>query len=143
MKEAWTRISIREQRLLLVLGVFLLGVVAFILIWQPARQRLQAVESQYYQQQALAMQLHVAQPRSNGLIAASQPLSLRLSESAAAAGLEIHQMDTDNDLLRMTFSGEAKALMLWLDNIEREGVALQSLTLEKRDSVLEARVVLR
>ena len=143
MKEAWTRISIREQRLLLVLGVFLLGVVAFNLIWQPARQRLQAVERQYYQQQALAKQLHVAQPRSNGLIAASQPLSLRLSESAAAAGLEIHQMDTDNDLLRMTFSGEAKALMLWLDNIERGGVALHSLTLEKRDSVLEARVVHR
>ncbi|MNG35385.1 hypothetical protein D3C84_1221070 [compost metagenome] len=52
-------------------------------------------------------------------------------------------MDTDNDLLRLTLSGDAKALLQWLDRTERDGVALQSLTLEKRDTVLEARVVLR
>jgi general secretion pathway protein M len=33
--------------------------------------------------------------------------------------------------------------MQWLDGIERDGVALQSLTLEKRDDALEARLVLR
>jgi general secretion pathway protein M len=52
-------------------------------------------------------------------------------------------MDTDADLLRLTLSGDAKALLSWLDQIEREGVALRSLTLEKRDTVLHAQVVLR
>jgi general secretion pathway protein M len=59
------------------------------------------------------------------------------------AGLELHQMDTDNDLLRLTLSGDAKALLSWLDQIEREGVALQSLTLEKREARLHAQVILR
>ena len=34
MKAAWQRLSLREQRLLLAMGVFLLAVVAFSLIWQ-------------------------------------------------------------------------------------------------------------
>ncbi|WP_408002971.1 hypothetical protein [Pseudomonas reinekei] len=48
-----------------------------------------------------------------------------------------------NDLLRLTLSGDAMTLLPWLDRIERDGIALQSLTLEKRDVVLEARMVLR
>jgi general secretion pathway protein M len=143
MKNVWKRMSTREQRLVLVLSIFLLGVTAYNLIWQPTRQRLQAVERQYHQQLALATQLHIAQPRNSITVTANQPLSLRLSESAAAAGLEIHQMETDDDQLRLTLSGEAKVLMQWLDSVEHEGVVLQSLTLEKRDTVLEARVVFR
>lgn len=143
MKQAWQRLSIRERRLLQVLIIFLLCVVAFSLIWQPTRQRLATVERQYQQQLALAAQLQRAQPRSKAPALANQPLPLRASESATAAGLELHQMDSDNDLLRLTLSGDAKVLLQWLDQTEREGVVLQSLALEKRDTVLEARVVLR
>jgi general secretion pathway protein M len=143
MKQAWQRLSIREQRLLRVLSFFLLSVVAFSLIWQPTRQRLETVERQYQQQLALTAQLQQAQPGSNTSALADQPLSLRTSESATAAALELHQMDSDNDLLRLTVSGDAKALLQWLDRTERDGVVLQSLTMEKRDTVLEARVVLR
>ncbi|MNL84963.1 hypothetical protein D3C87_2131060 [compost metagenome] len=52
-------------------------------------------------------------------------------------------MDSDDDVLRLTLSGNAQALMQWLDNLERDGVALQSLTLEARDTELEARAVFR
>ncbi|WP_237883758.1 type II secretion system protein GspM [Pseudomonas sp. PGPR40] len=143
MKTAWQRLSIREQRLLLAMGAFLLAVVAFSLIWQPTRQRLETVEREYQQQLALTAQLQRAQPQRIARTVADQPLSLRVSESTTAAGLELHQMEADNDLLRLTLSGDAKALLQWLDHAEREGAALQSLTLEKRDVVLEARVVLR
>lgn len=143
MKAAWQRMSTREQRLVSAMGVFILGALAVTLIWQPARQRLETVERQYQQQLTLAAQLQQAQPRGNIPVAADQPLSLRASESVAAAGLELHQMDTDNDLLRLTLSGDARALLQWLDRTERDGVALQSLTLEKRDTVLEARAVFR
>jgi general secretion pathway protein M len=136
-------LSVREQRLLLALGVFMLGVVAFTLIWQPTQQRLAIAERQYQQQLALAAQLQQAQPRSQIPDFADQPLSLRISESVAAAGLELHQMDSDNDQLRLTLSGDAMALLPWLDRLERDGSALQSLTLETRDGLLEARVVLR
>ena len=143
MKQAWRRIYAREQRLLQVLGAFLLAVVAFSLIWQPTRQRLETVERQYQQQAGLAAQLQRALPRSNVPVDPEKPLSLRISESAAAAGLEIRQMDSDSDLVRVTLNGNAQPLMQWLDGMERNGVALQSLALEKRDDALEARVVLR
>ncbi|HCS42972.1 MAG TPA: type II secretory protein PulM [Pseudomonas sp.] len=143
MKAAWQRMSTREQRLVSLMGVFILAVAAFSWIWQPTRQRLETVERQYQQQLTLAAQLQQAQPRGHIPVATDQPLSLRASESVTAAGLELHQMDADNDLLRLTLSGDAKALLQWLDRTERDGIALQSLTLEKRDAVLEARVVLR
>ena len=143
MSEAWQRLSIRERRLLWVMGIFILAVVAFSLIWQPTRQRLEAAERQYQQQLSLAAQLQRAQPGSSIPAETHQPLSLRISESVTAAGLELQQMDADNDLLRVTLSGDAKALLQWLDRAERDGVVLQSLTLEKRDAILEARVVLK
>jgi len=143
MKQAWQRISVREQRLLQALGVFLLLVVGFSLIWQPAHQRLETVERQYQHQMGLVAQLQRAQPRSDLPDDSSQPLSLRISDSATAAGLDIHQMETDIESVRLTLSGNANAVMQWLDGVEREGVALQSLTLEKRDALLEARVVFR
>nr|WP_160105515.1 type II secretion system protein GspM [Pseudomonas izuensis] len=143
MVQRWQRLSMREQWVLMVLGVFFLSVAAFSLIWQPVQQRLAIAERQYQRQLALAAQLQQTLPHSSKPVSTDQPLSLRISESAARAGLELHQMDTDSELLRLTLSGDAKALLLWLDHIEHEGVALQSLTLEKRDAILEARVVLR
>lgn len=139
----WQRLSVREQWALRVLGVFVLSVAAFSLIWQPVQQRLAIAERQYQHQLALAAQLQRARHHSSVPEPTDQPLSLRLSASAATAGLELHQMDTDSDLLRLTLSGDAKALLSWLDHIERDGVALQSLTLEKRETVLQAQVVLR
>ncbi|KAB0505695.1 type II secretion system protein GspM [Pseudomonas moorei] len=141
--QRWQRLSIREQRLLGGLGVFVLGVAVFSLVWQPTQQRLITAERQYQQQLTLAARLQQAQPRSHVPGPVDQPLSLRISESAATAGLELQQMNSDNDLLRLTVSGDAMTLLPWLDRIERDGIALQSLTLEKRDAVLEARLVLR
>ena len=137
----WQRLTLRERRMVSILGLFVFGVAAFFLIWQPTQQRLATAERQYRQQLALAAQLQQAQP--NTLQPTDQPLSLRISESLATTGLELHQMDTDNDLLRLTLSGEAKALLSWLDQLEREGVTLQSLTLEKREAVLHTQAVLR
>ena len=142
IQERWQRLSVREQWALRVLGIFFLSVTAFSLIWQPLQQRLTSAERHYQQQLALSVQLQQARPRSSAPEPTDQPLSLRISESAATAGLELLQMDTDNERLRLTLSGEAKALLAWLDRIERDGVALQSLTLEKREAVLEARVIL-
>jgi general secretion pathway protein M len=141
--QRWHHISTREQRLLIALGVFILVLLAYSQIWQPTRQRLTGLERDYQQQLLLALQLQQIPPNVNRTAHPDQPLSLRVSESTAAAGLEMHQMDVDNDVLRLTLSGEAKALLQWLDRVEGEGVALQSLILQKRDARLEAQVVLK
>ena len=142
LPQRWQRLSLRERRLLLMLGVFVFSVAAFSLVWQPTQQRLAAAERQYQQQLALTAQLQLARPRSTRE-PVTQPLSLHVSESATEAGLELHQVNTDGDQLRLSLSGDAKALLAWLDRIERNGTVLQSLTLEKRNTVLEARMVLR
>jgi general secretion pathway protein M len=143
MKQAWQRISAREQRLLQVLGGLLLLVLVFTLIFQPTRKRLETVERQYQQQMGLAAQLQRAQPRSQTAVATDQPLSLRISESVTLAGLEIRQMESEGELLRLTLDGDAQTLMKWIDDVERDAVALQSLTLENREGVLQAQMVLR
>lgn len=141
--QRWQRLSRREQYLLGGLAAFVLSVAAFSLIWQPTQQRLASAERHYQQQLALAAQLQQARPRSQQQSPAEQPLALRISESVSTTGLELQQMDTDNDLLRLTLSGEAMTLLAWLDQIEQQGAVLQALTLDKRDGLLEARVVLR
>jgi general secretion pathway protein M len=59
------------------------------------------------------------------------------------AGLEIRQMESEGELLRLTLDGDAQTLMKWIDDVERDAVALQSLTLENREGVLQAQMVLR
>ena len=140
--QAWGRRSRREQQLLLGLVGLLLVVVVYTTIWQPVRQRLDVAERQYRQQAELHARIQRAEP-ARDLTTATRPLSVRVNDSAAATGLEIAEMEVDGDSLRLAVSGDANQLLQWLDQQEREGATLQSLTLEARNSVLEARVVLR
>lgn len=140
--QAWGRVSRREQQLLLGLAGLLLVVVAYTSIWQPTRQRLEVAERQYRQQAELHARIQRVDPPRD-LTTATRPLSVRVNDSASAAGLDIAEMEVDGDSLRLVVSGDANSLLHWLDQREQEGAALQSLTLEARDRVLEARVVLR
>ncbi|SEJ75527.1 type II secretion system protein GspM [Pseudomonas sp. NFACC07-1] len=140
--QAWGRLSRRERQLLLGLVGLLLVVVVYTTIWQPVRQRLDVAERQYRQQAELHARIQRAEP-ARDLTTATRPLSVRVNDSAAATGLEIAEMEVDGDSLRLAVSGDANQLLQWLDQQEREGATLQSLTLEARNSVLEARVVLR
>ena len=141
--QRWQRLSRREQYLLGGLAAFVLSIAAFSLIWQPTQQRLASAERHYQQQLALAAQLQQVQPRSQQHKPLEQPLALHISESVSTTGLELQQMGNDNELLRLTLSGEAITLLAWLDQLEQQGAALQALTLDKRDGLLEAQVVLR
>lgn len=142
LTERWHRQSPRDRRLLSGLGLFLLTVLAFSLIWQPAQHRLLAAERQYQQRLMLAKEVQRAQP-SAAHVSMTQPLSTQVSESIIAAGLELQRFETVDNTLRLTLIGDAMALLAWLDQTEQSGVFLQSLTLEKRDKLLEARLVLK
>lgn len=142
LKQAWARVTPREQRLLLGLAALLLAVAGYTSIWQPTRQRLEVAERHYRQQAELSARIQRAEP-ALGTSAATGPLSVRVNDSAAAAGLQIAEMQTDGDSLRLAVSGDAEQLLQWLDRHEREGAVLQSLTLQAREGVLDARVELR
>lgn len=138
-KQAWEKVSPREQRLLLGLAVSLLIVVGYTSIWQPIRQRLEVAERHYRQQAELSARIQRAEPARDTRVVA-RSLSVRVNDSAAAAGLEIAEMERDGDSLRLAVSGDAAGLLDWLDQHEREGAVLQSLTLQAREGVLDARV---
>ncbi|MGN8274169.1 type II secretion system protein GspM [Pseudomonas sp. SMN5] len=138
-KQAWEKVSPREQRLLLGLAVSLLIVVGYTSIWQPIRQRLEVAERHYRQQAELSARIQRAEPARDTRVVA-RSLSVRVNDSAAAAGLEIAEMERDGDSLRLAVSGDAARLLDWLDQHEREGAVLQSLTLQAREGVLDARV---
>ncbi|WP_017903704.1 type II secretion system protein GspM [Pseudomonas asplenii] len=138
--ERWQRLARRERQWLAGLAIFLLAVLLFSGLWQPAQQRLDKAQRLYQQRLVLLAEVHKARPTVVRADSA-QPLSTRLGETARAAGLELQQLDQDGQSLRLTLSGDAMALLGWLDRIEQGGARLQSLSLEPRDERLEARVV--
>ncbi|WP_191489884.1 type II secretion system protein GspM [Pseudomonas sp. FEN] len=140
--QRWQGLGQRDRRMLVGLGVFLLMVTLFSGLWQPAQQRLERGERLYQQRLLLAAEVQRAQPASHRP-SPSRSLSTRLSETVAAAGLELQQLDQDGQSLRVTISGNAVALLQWLDQTEQSGAVLQSLSLEKRDLLLVAQVVWR
>lgn len=142
LKQTWGSLSRREQGLLLGLAGALSVALAYTAIWQPTWQRREVAERQYQQQAELNARIQRAEP-TRDMTVATRPLSVRVNESATAAGLDMAQMELDGDSLRLAVSGEANALLHWLDQQEREGAVLRSLTLEVENGVLGARVVLR
>lgn len=70
----------------------------------------------------------------------TQPLSSRLSESAASAGLQVQQFDVDTQRLRISLSGNAMAVLAWLNRIEQEGAEFESLSLEKSAQALQVQL---
>ncbi|MBT2296718.1 type II secretion system protein GspM [Pseudomonas fluorescens] len=139
-KQVWESMSHREQRLLKGLVGLVLVIVSYTLIWQPTRHRLDLAERQYWQQAALAARIQHLEP--TGATTATSSLSVRISDSATAAELELAELEIDGDSLRLAVSGDANRLLDWLDRQERDGATLQVLSLEVRNGVLDARMVL-
>ena len=146
LRKRWQQLSRRDQQLCGLLALFLLIVFAVYGLWQPAQQRLAQAQTKYFKQRALASQLQLATP-ARAAKAFDQPLSTRLSESAVSAGLNVQQFDIEPQTLRISVTGDAIALLNWLERIEQDGAEFHSLSLEKRgleknSATLDAHLVL-
>lgn len=139
LRERWSQLPSRDRQLCCVLAVFLLVVCSIYGLWLPAQQRLDAARGLYFKQMALAAEIQQARPGSVTRVS-DQPLASRLSESAISSGLTVEQFELDAGVVRITLNGDAAALLGWLNRIELEGSGFESLSLEKRDSSLQARL---
>ena len=139
LRERWSQLPSRDRQLCRVLAVFLLVVFSIYGLWLPAQQRLDAARGVYFKQMALAAEIQQARPGSVTRVS-DQPLASRLSESAISSGLTVEQFELDAGVVRITLNGDAAALLGWLNRIELEGSGFESLSLEKRDSSLQARL---
>jgi general secretion pathway protein M len=139
MAERWRQLGARERAMLALLGAFLLVATLIKGVWQPTQQRLERAERTYHQHLALAFDMQKARPIRQSQ--SSQPWSSHLSESVAAAGLELLQLDKDPRSLRAAISGDGRVLLDWLIKTERDGARMQSMVLERQDDQLRASVV--
>lgn len=139
LRERWSQLPSRDRQLCRVLAVFLLVVFSIYGLWLPAQQRLDAARGLYFKQMALAAEIQQARPGSVTRVS-DQLLASRLSESAISSGLTVEQFELDAGVVRITLNGDAAALLGWLNRIELEGSGFESLSLEKRDSSLQARL---
>ena len=139
LRERWSQLPSRDRQLCRVLAVFLLVVFSIYGLWLPAQQRPDAARGLYFKQMALAAEIQQARPGSVTRVS-DQPLASRLSESAISSGLTVEQFELDAGVVRITLNGDAAALLGWLNRIELEGSGFESLSLEKRDSSLQARL---
>ena len=139
LRERWSQLPSRDRQLCRVLAVFLLVVFSIYGLWLPSQQRLDAARGLYFKQMALAAEIQQARPGSVTRVS-DQPLASRLSESAISSGLTVEQFELDAGVVRITLNGDAAALLGWLNRIELEGSGFESLSLEKRDSSLQARL---
>lgn len=141
LRDYWRQLPGRDRQLLGMLGVFLLAVLAFYGFWQPASQRWDTAQALYSRAVLQAAQVQLARP-TLAAKGGEQPLATRLSESAASAGLNVQQFEMDARVLRITLSGDAVAVLGWLERIEQEDARFESVRLEKRDLSLQAQLQL-
>ena len=134
----WQQFGRRDQLMLIVLAMFLLSVGMISGVWQPTKQRLERAERSYQQRLSLVSEMRRAKPTHRSSV--GQPWASRISDSATAAGLELLELNRDSASLRVVVSGEAGALLSWLIQGEREGAHMQSLTLDRQENQLHARV---
>lgn len=132
----WSRLGPRDRRMLVLLAAVLLAVLLWQGLWQPAQVRLAVAERQFQQHWELAREISTASPQSSRASAPVGPA--QVSETVAAAGLELEQLNVDASLVRLTLRGDPLALLTWLEGMERRGAILQNLVLEKRAAQLEA-----
>jgi general secretion pathway protein M len=132
----WSRLGPRDRRMLVLLAAVLLAVLLWQGLWQPAQVRLAGAERQFQQHWELAREISTASPQSSRASAPVGPA--QVSETVAAAGLELEQLNVDASLVRLTLRGDPLALLTWLEGMERRGAILQNLVLEKRAAQLEA-----
>lgn len=138
----WQRLTASDRHALITLSVVMVAALAFVGIWQPAKERLINAERAYQQRLVLANEISRAQPAGTK-IDNTQPLSVRLSDRATADGLDLQQLEIQEDTLRLTLNGNAPALLDWIHRAELDGAQVQSLTLDKQQQQLHAELVIR
>lgn len=148
----WQALSGRDQLALLGLGAFLLLVLLYLMLWQPAQRYAQSSRAAFETQRALHsyLQSHAPQLRGRDL---SLPDSLdparlqgQVTATAAQLGLVIDRLDAEGyGVVQVSLQPVAfDSLLRWIEQLEEQGVRVDSLVLDRgEDNRVQARLGLR
>lgn len=148
----WQRLQPRERLSLTLLGAFLLVVLLYVLLWQPAQQH--ARDAQAYFQQERELHAYLEQntelarqmSRSNPVSLASEQLQGLVTQTAQQNGLTIESFDFGNDgSLQVTLPGAPYGTLLrWFDELQAAGATLAEVSISQAgEGIVDARVSFR
>ncbi len=151
--QRWHGLPVRDRQALGALLGFAVVVILYLGFWQPATQRLQAAQSYYEQQRELHsyLQAHAPQVQGQTDIAAVEPLQAEqlqgvVSLLASEQGLQVERFDNEGDgglQVSLQPSGFA-SLLNWIKQLEAKGVAIDQVSLARKDAgQVSSRVLLR
>jgi len=150
--QRWRALAPREQFSLASLGLFLLLVLLYLTLWQPAQQRLVNARSAFETQRALNAYLHSQAPVARNLASRPQqaldPARLQGTVTATAAthGLTIERLDNAGDgALQLNLQPAAFAQLLgWFSELQEQGVQIAEAGLDRAEgNKVAARLSLR
>lgn len=150
--QRWRGLAAREQLALGLLGLFLLLVLLYLLLWQPAQQGVAAARSAFEQQRALHTYLQAQAPLARSLASAPQvsldPARLQglVTASAAEQGLAVERLDSDSDgSLQVSLQpAPFVQLLRWFAALEQQGVQIAEAGLDRdEENRVAARLTLR
>ena len=127
--QRWQQMAPRERMALGLLGAFLIGVVLYLSIWQPAARELKDARNYYQQQRELnAEQLQ-------GLV----------TRTAQQHGLVVERFDSDSEGLLVSLAEAPFAAMLrWFGELQAQGVRLAEVSLDRASTgKVNARLTLK
>lgn len=150
--QRWRALAPRERLALGSLGVFLLLVVLYVLLWQPAQQRLLSARSAFEAQRELNAYLHSQAPAARHLLSSPQqtidPARLQgtVTATAATQGLTIERLDSGGDgTLQLNLQPAPFAQLLrWFTVLQEQGVQIAEAGLDRaEENKVAARLSLR
>lgn len=150
--QRWRGLPPRDRLSLSLLAAFLLLVILYLALWQPAQQKLVAARSAFEQQRALHAYLQAKEPLARSL--ASKPrveldparLQGLVTASATEQGLAVERMDSDGDgSVQVSLQPAPFAQLLrWFAVLEEQGVQIVEAGLDRsEENRVAARLTLR
>ncbi len=148
----WQALQLREQRSLALLAAFVLVTFLYLMLWQPAQQRVSEAKA-YFQQERelyayleqnteLARQMSGSSP----VILAPEELQGLVTATAQQHGLAIESLDSSGDgNLQVTLPNVSHAeLLRWFDELQAAGATLAEVSLGRAgEGRVNARASLR
>lgn len=139
--QRWRALAPREQFSLASLGAFLLLVLLYLTLWQPAQQRLAAARSAFEVQRELHAYLQSQAPLARSLAGKPQlsvdPARLQgmVTASAATQGLTIERLDSDGEAaVQVSLQAAPFAQLLrWFAALQEQGVQIAEAGLDRGD----------
>ncbi|MGE8360020.1 type II secretion system protein M [Pseudomonas sp.] len=152
LAQRWRSLPPRDRLALGLLALFLGAVLLYLLLWQPAQQRLNSARVAFEQERALYAYLQEKAPLARRVSLKPQvnldPARLQglVTASAAEQGLAIERVDSDGDgSLQVSLQpAPFSQLLRWFTALQEQGVTISEAGLDRgEENRVSTRLTLR